>query len=172
MFVRKCNGKLQRSGLFAKQLLYWRKEENCTGQDGVFTDKTYKLFARLSRVVRLAKVSFAIIICATQYFFVRTGTGVPNPHEIMSRSGFTFVWCGVMALIVSRNISSVIQLCCGIISLIQCNFKKIWNLTNCKLDLDKWTLECYTVLVFMTEKRCVTHVMVAKERMRPAEVFK
>ena len=87
MFVRKCNRRLQTSGLFAKQLLYWRKEENCTGQDGVFTDKTDKLFARLSRVVCLAKVSFAIIICATQYFFVFTGTGVPNLLEIMSSDG-------------------------------------------------------------------------------------
>lgn len=133
MYVRKCNGKLQGSGLFAKQLLCWRKEENYTCQDGVFKDKTDELFARLSRVVCLAKVSFAIIICATQYFFIRTGTGVPNPHEIMSRSGFTFVWCGVMALIVSRNISSVMQLRCVIISLIQCNFKKIWKFNKLQI---------------------------------------
>lgn len=73
------------------------------------------------------------LFCATQYFFIRTGTGVPNPHEIMSRSGFTFVWCGVMALIVSRNISSVMQLRCVIISLIQCNFKKIWKFNKLQI---------------------------------------
>ena len=98
-----------------------------------FKDKTDKLFARSSRFVCLAKVSFAIITCATQYFFVRTGTGVPNLHEIMSRSGFTFVWCGVMALIVSRNISSVMHLRCVIISLIQCNFKKTWKFNKLQI---------------------------------------
>ena len=41
--------------------------------------------------------------------------------------------CHVMAPIVSRNISSVMQLCCVIISLIQCNFKKIWKFNKLQI---------------------------------------